>query len=729
MRRNAVEAWRKRSHFRKERDFHFREYLAVLYSEKVRISEPLARAGILTLLLVALIAGTRPAFSQPAQSAKATFADSFDLAFGQGDPLRNIIEPIFLGEQSFSARLEALKAETGDARPPLGLVLCGGSARAYAHIGVLRALEAAQVYPDFIVASSMGAIVGMLYATGFSPDDIQLLINTLPLESSFRIVLPTNGGLIDTTALRATIRAIAGDIDISRTAIPIIVTAEDLITRQQTWIAEGPFDRAMTSAFAMPAIIEPQRFGEFELIDAGATTIAPVEPALRFTDRLIVSTAFYDRIQHFSSPITVLNRAVDIGKTRAGMKELEGSDAFVIRNDVENLSYMQFSDPELIISKGKSSADAALSALGAEARAFIENPPPAGFSALRAAVHAKLVENLQRIRSGYMPASEFVLRGAPTLKLFSPYLLGAGEPGAEPRLGLACAMSVARIHASLGYFAALAPEPSKDWALESSFEANPFAGLATRITSRLWGAYGSTYLLEHDPRYWELAVLVQSIEVRGSAAFGFRLGGEFTMDMGGALTEWRSTAQLHTSLVSDISADGPRAAPWYSLNAGGFVENSTGSSTPVGVEGSLMAGLESMWLSPGIRASAKISLNAEEFSQNSYDGFRSGAPRSDALASLITNTELAFAPRNWYLDVAEAVLIRKFKLGPIFDTRWDSSTGKSFRMTDWAAGASFSCEARAFGLAPATLSLFASYTGSKVFSLQFKTGLLIEPRR
>lgn len=703
---------------------------------KVRTVMPSSRQGILSFLVIAFLLATAiPASSQqPSPAHSSTFSESFDLAFPDGDPLRNIIKPIFLGEDSFTARLRAQTAQTtqtsqtSSGRTPLGLVLCGGSARAYAHIGVLRALEEANIYPDFIVASSMGAIVGMLYAAGFSPDDIQLLIRALPLESYFNVVIPTNGGLINVDTFRAVVRAIVGDIDISRTAIPIIVTAEDLKSRRQIWIAQGPFDRAMTSAFAMPAIIEPQSFARLKLIDAGVATIAPVEPALKFSDRLIISTAFYDRIKNFSNPLTVLNRAVDIGKTRSGMRQIEKSNAFVIRNDVENLSYMQFSEPEIIIDKGEESARAALNKLSPDMRSLLENHPGDDFFAQRHFVHENLLQNLQQLRSGFMPSSSFTLRGVPVFKPFRSFLSSVGETGTEPRIGASCAINIAKMHASIGYFAAIESEPDKNWALESTFEANPTGGLNMRFTGRLWGTYGAKYILEHNPTYWEISALAQDIASRGNTKLGFKVGGKALLDMGGALTEWKSSALIHSSLFRDFSMSGPRVFPWYSIDAGGFLENSTKSQISCGVEGTLMAGLESLWVSPGLRASAKISLNDQEYAQDAYDGFRSNAPREDALASLITNTEIDFAPQNLYFDFAESLLLRKFKLGPFFDTRWNSAAGQSFRMCDWAAGASFSFEARAFGLAPASMSLFASYSGSKVFSLQFRAGVLISPQ-
>ncbi len=672
-----------------------------------------------------------PLIAQQNASPAQAFPGTFDLEFPEGDTLRNITEPVFLGKATFLQRLEEREGAQTPAsatpdtlRAPLGLVLCGGSARAYAHIGVLKALENAGIYPDFIVASSMGAIVGMLYAAGYSPDDIQLLIHAIPLESYFDIVIPTNGGLINTEIFRATFRKLVGKLDLSETAIPIIVTAEDLKSRQQIWIAEGPFDRVMTSAFAMPAIFEPQPFGEFGLIDAGATIIAPVEPALQISDHLIISTAFYDRTMNFSSPITVLNRAVDIGKTRAGMEEIGKSHAFVIRNDVENLSYMQFSDPDIIISKGEQSAQAALEKLNPNLRSQFENSPLPGFFEHRSLIHNSLVRTIQQLQSGEMPSASFMIRGLPILKLFEPFSRAPGETGTEPRIGASLVFSISKFRAVVSYFAALNPEPGKEWAVETGIRANPLGSLNVWLTTRLWGEYGSTYILDHKPEYWEFAGLVKNTAVLknkkldfSSVGYAFKNSGYHCdmADVGTCRGLIDQAVFKSRTLPSALVFSGSRR----------ICRKHLGGSNASGIQSTLMGGINSTWVSPKARAFAKVSLNGQEFAESKFDGFRSAAPRGSALSDLITNAEIAVAPRDMYLDMAEALLFRNFELAPFFDTRWSNASGEYFHMSDWATGLSFSFEARAFGLAPATISLYASYAGSKVFTLQIRAGVLL----
>ena len=73
---------------------------------------------------------------------------------------------------------------------PVALVLSGGGAKGIAHIGVLRVLDSLGVRPDLVVGSSMGAVIGAMYASGYSGREIDSLARTLPLSSLFRTYAP-----------------------------------------------------------------------------------------------------------------------------------------------------------------------------------------------------------------------------------------------------------------------------------------------------------------------------------------------------------------------------------------------------------------------------------------------------------------------------------------------------------------------------------------------------------
>lgn len=263
--------------------------------------------------------------------------------------------PIFVGEENFDQRIQQIKEE----REPLGLVLSGGSARAYAHIGVLRQLEKADIKPDFIVANSMGAIIGLLYSAGFSADNIQQIVTSVELTSFFDIVFPLKGGILSSRYFAEALSRLFPDssFDIANSFIPIIVPAEDFYTKRQILFAQGDIVEVMRAAFAMSFMMEPVEYylpdgTKTLLIDSGAIDLGSFSIAKRISDNLIVSTALYTPILKGNNPITILNRTLSIGKERVLIQDILNYSPLLIRNDVENYSFMDFANVTEIINKG-----------------------------------------------------------------------------------------------------------------------------------------------------------------------------------------------------------------------------------------------------------------------------------------------------------------------------------------------------------------------------------------
>lgn len=276
--------------------------------------------------------------------------------YENGNGFLAVAEPIFIGEEGLVARARAL-AEGGE---PFGLVLSGGSARAYAHIGVLKALEEAGIRPDYLVSDSMGAIIALLYGAGVSPEDIERLFGAFPAMSLFDLELPLQGGFVDSASFKALIRALAGELDLADLPLPILIICEDLVTRRQVRIASGDFTTMMAASFVLPGVFRPVRLGSFVLVDGGAIGLVPVEAAYRYGGRVAVSTALYDRELDYGNAFVDLNRAIDIAKTRRSVEELLARRPPVIRCDVEGLSFMQFSKPREVAARGYESARALL---------------------------------------------------------------------------------------------------------------------------------------------------------------------------------------------------------------------------------------------------------------------------------------------------------------------------------------------------------------------------------
>lgn len=273
--------------------------------------------------------------------------------------------PIWYGKERFVERIEE---RTGGIREPIGLVLSGGSARAFAHIGVLRYLEEIGIVPDFIVSNSMGSIVGLLYAAGLSPDQILEVTSSTSLETLFDLSLPLKGGLLDSSRFLERISSILGrDLRLEDLEIPIIVTAEDIVTKRQINISEGDFYTVLVASFALPVYFPPVSYHDHRLVDGGITNLVPVGIAGEFTDSIILSTTFYENEElDLNNPVTILNVTIDISKRRRGIEEMKAlEDSFIwIRNDVESISFMEFAKVLYLQEKGYEAAQANGEVLG-----------------------------------------------------------------------------------------------------------------------------------------------------------------------------------------------------------------------------------------------------------------------------------------------------------------------------------------------------------------------------
>lgn len=271
-----------------------------------------------------------------------SFIYADDLSMLNDDILVSDI-PITYGDESFRERI--LEKTNGE-RDPIGLVLTGGSARAFAHLGVLKYLEEQGIVPDFIVSNSMGSIIGMLYAAGMTPEQIVEFIEAGDLSNYFSFTLPLKGGLLMPTGFKTLIESAVGvDTRLEDLDIPVMVVCDDLVTKREIRITEGDFADVLIASFALPVYFPPQVYNGHLLTDGGIVSLAPIDAAFEYTDTVILSTTFYDMDgMELVNPITILNSAFDIGKRQKAASDMKKNPDFIwIRCAVEQYSFMAFS--------------------------------------------------------------------------------------------------------------------------------------------------------------------------------------------------------------------------------------------------------------------------------------------------------------------------------------------------------------------------------------------------
>lgn len=162
-----------------------------------------------------------------------------------------------------------------DAR--IGLALGGGSARGLAHLGVIRALEEAGIKIDFIAGTSIGAMIGAIYAAG-KVDALEATFQDfewMKIVSFFDVVFPKSG-LIDGVKVGELVRAhIRADV-IETLPTPFCAVATDIQTGEEVAIRQGDVIEAVRASISVPGIFTPVRLNGHILVDGGLTNPVPV---------------------------------------------------------------------------------------------------------------------------------------------------------------------------------------------------------------------------------------------------------------------------------------------------------------------------------------------------------------------------------------------------------------------------------------------------------------------
>jgi predicted acylesterase/phospholipase RssA len=639
--------------------------------------------------------------------------------------MRSVLEPIDIGLDVFAARVAALRAE---GREPLGLVLAGGSARAYAHIGVLQVLEEAGIRPDFIVANSMGAVIGMLYAAGLSPSTIARIVTTISPDTRLDLVLPTSGGFINAERFVAAVESFVGDIDLSDTKIPIVVTAEDLRSRRQVRLAAGSFSRVMATTFAMPAIFEPVPFGDYLLVDGGLTNIVPVDLAARYSSSLIVSTALYDRSMDFGNPISVLNRSLDISKTRAGIRGIVDKEPYVIRNRVEDISYMQFANPAGIIALGRMSAEAAMAdivrGLGP---AYLGTAMPPGLESARKAYDASVPGVLAVLKRGAIPPTPPTSRYRLILKLTDDFEASPLALDSQSYAGLETFNEKGRAQTTFGALVGLSRNSGRQWGLAFGLAANPADTLMIQASLRLWGDFGTWSGYAVDPRSFEALGSISWPSKGDALLFVPRVDGSLSYQQKTGVLTWNGGAGLvfetswggRNSATRLFGLEGFAALKGGVFAEGGVFAGGSGGTIAWGPDWNLKLGLAYPDM-VGLRARAAGRWNAEGFGIPllASDAFRGPLPSETSPLALVFNFDLVWLATALEFDAGETILVKNIEAAPYFD--YVRLAGGTSDFESFAAGLSLSLTASLAGLAPFDLSLFAGLdrTGFPVLGLR-----------
>ena len=254
------------------------------------------------------------------------------------------------------------------AAPPLkiALVLGGGAARGYAHVGVIKVLESNGIRPDIIVGTSVGSVVGALYAAGHSGFELQRLALAMDDGMVSDWSLPDRG-FIKGEALQNYVNSVLSNRPIEKLAKTLAIVATDLQTGEAVVFRTGNTGMAVRASSSVPGIFQPVRINGHDYVDGGLVSPVPVTIARSLGADIVIAVdvSSKPRYGRTASSLDVLLQTFNIMGQSIASHELLQADV-VIRPNVDGVGGTDFQGKHLAILEGEKAAEESLPSLRAK---------------------------------------------------------------------------------------------------------------------------------------------------------------------------------------------------------------------------------------------------------------------------------------------------------------------------------------------------------------------------
>ncbi|HEX9443895.1 MAG TPA: patatin-like phospholipase family protein [Candidatus Binatia bacterium] len=256
----------------------------------------------------------------------------------------------------------------GSRQPKVALVLGGGAARGFAHVGVIRVLDRQKIPIHMIVGANTGGLIGALYADRKSASELERLALTLEERDLFdyNFITPTQGfargeRLEDFVLKQFTTK------DIERLTIPFAAVATDLEKGEAVALETGSIARALRASNAIPGIFGPVSHQGRLLVDGGVLDSVPVDVARRLGADIVIAVDLSD-----GTPAGQANNIFDTIAQSLFLAARQGAEArlkqadVVIRPKLGSAGLIDFTRKKELLARGMEAAEQALPAIRAK---------------------------------------------------------------------------------------------------------------------------------------------------------------------------------------------------------------------------------------------------------------------------------------------------------------------------------------------------------------------------
>lgn len=230
-----------------------------------------------------------------------------------------------------------------DGKYNIGFVLSGGGARGFAHLGLIQALNDVGIFPDVISGTSAGAVIGALYADGFTPNEILNFLNTGSRLDFMRPVLPREG-LLQINGIIKILKSNLRAKTFEELKIPLFVSATDLNNGKPVYFSKGNLLNPVIASASIPVLFQPVKINGISYVDGGVLDNLPVYPIENRCNILIGS--FVNPVgyaEKISGLISIAERTFMLSMSKEIIEKSKKFDLFVAPLELKNYKIL---DPE-----------------------------------------------------------------------------------------------------------------------------------------------------------------------------------------------------------------------------------------------------------------------------------------------------------------------------------------------------------------------------------------------
>jgi NTE family protein len=256
---------------------------------------------------------------------------------------------------------------------PVALVLSGGSARGFAHIGVIKVLEEQGLKPDIIVGTSAGSIIGALYASGLTAAELQTATQQMDATVFSDFAMPAFGflkgemGFIRGDKLHRFIDARLKHHQIHDFPTRFAAVATDLATGKPIAFNAGDAGLAVVASCAVPGLIKPPEISGRRYGDGQMTSPLPVMMARSLGAKIVIAVdvVYPPQDAVLYSPVSVLFQAFTVSVHQLKENEMVMADLIIKPDIAKSSGQLNFDDADWLIAAGEAATRAALPQLRA----------------------------------------------------------------------------------------------------------------------------------------------------------------------------------------------------------------------------------------------------------------------------------------------------------------------------------------------------------------------------